>query len=63
MSKTQLHYDELADWVDPKTAWTYLRISRSLMYELIRRGELPARRFGRTIRIPKSALRPEEVAR
>ncbi len=33
-----------------------LRISRNLAYELVARGELPAVRFGRVIRVPRSAL-------
>jgi excisionase family DNA binding protein len=33
-----------------------LGISRSLAYELVRRGELPALRFGRRIVVPVRAL-------
>lgn len=39
----------------PETA-RLLRISRNLAYELVARGELPAVRFGRVIRIPRSVL-------
>lgn len=39
----------------PETA-RLLRISRNLAYELVARGELPAIRFGRVIRIPRHAL-------
>ncbi len=51
----------------PETA-RLLRISRNLAYELVARGELPAVRLGRVIRIPrrelddwleKSAAKPE----
>ncbi len=33
-----------------------LRISRGLCYELIQRGELPALRLGRVIRVPRLGL-------
>lgn len=33
-----------------------LRISRNLAYELIARGELPAVRLGRVIRVPRHSL-------
>lgn len=34
-----------------------LRLRRDTVYGLIKRGELPAVRFGRTVRIPESAFR------
>ena len=39
----------------PETA-KLLRISRNLAYELVARGELPAIRLGRVIRIPRDEL-------
>ena len=33
-----------------------LRIGRNLAYGLVARGEIPAVRFGRTIRVPRTAL-------
>ena len=39
----------------PETA-KLLRISRNLAYELVARGELPAVRLGRVIRVPRGAL-------
>ena len=39
----------------PETA-KLLRISRNLAYELVARGELPAVRLGRVIRIPRDEL-------
>ncbi|MBW3591044.1 MAG: helix-turn-helix domain-containing protein [Actinobacteria bacterium] len=33
-----------------------LRIGRSAAYEAVRRGQIPALRFGRRLRIPRSAL-------
>ena len=37
-------------------AASMLRIGRNLAYELVARGELPALRLGRVIRIPRGAL-------
>ena len=39
----------------PETA-RLLRISRNLAYDLVARGELPAVRLGRVIRIPRGEL-------
>jgi excisionase family DNA binding protein len=36
---------------------TFMRIGRSSAYELIRRGIVPAIRWGRTLRIPREAVR------
>ncbi|MDP2182036.1 MAG: helix-turn-helix domain-containing protein [Actinomycetota bacterium] len=33
-----------------------MRIGVNLTYEMVRTGELPSRRFGRVIRIPRTAL-------
>lgn len=33
-----------------------LRISRNLVYELVRRGDIPSLRLGRVIRVPRRAL-------
>lgn len=34
----------------------YLRIGRSAAYEAVRRGQLPAVRLGRKLRVPKAAI-------
>lgn len=39
-----------------REAAAYLHISRDLCYEAIRRGELPAVRIGRVIRVPRFGL-------
>ena len=39
----------------PETA-RLLRISRNLAYELVARGDLPAVRLGRAIRVPRRSL-------
>lgn len=49
--------DELPEFLSPEEFYTYLGISRSTVYDLLRREQIPHQRFGRCIRIPKSALR------
>ncbi len=39
-----------------REAAAVLRISRNLAYELVARGEIPAVRLGRVIRVPRTAL-------
>jgi excisionase family DNA binding protein len=55
-------YEQLPEFLTPEEARAYLAISRNGMYELLRRGEIPHRRFGRLIRIPKTALAPDPSA-
>ena len=43
-------------FVSPKEAAKLIRVSRSKMYELIRAGTIPSRKFGASIRIPFSSL-------
>ena len=53
-----LSFAELPDWLPPAEARAFLKLSRTSMYELIRSKAIPSRKFGRLIRIPKSALDP-----
>ena len=48
--------DALPEFLSPEEFRTYLRIGRATTYDLISRGAIPFVRFGRLIRIPKSAL-------
>lgn len=41
----------------PSEARAYLNLGRSTLYDLVRRGELPAVRFGKVLRIPREALK------
>lgn len=50
------HYEQLPDWLTPMEARIFLRVSRSKMYELLKTGEVPFRRFGRLCRVSKRAL-------
>jgi excisionase family DNA binding protein len=49
-------YEQLPEFLSPEEFGAYLVLSRNTTYELLRRGEVPHRRFGRAIRIPKTAL-------
>lgn len=48
--------DELPEMLSPEECRAYLGIGRSTMYELLRQNVIRHRRFGRSIRIPKSSL-------
>ena len=62
MSNTSTHpkakFDQLPDWLTPQEARSFLRLGKSTLYENLRSGEIPSRRFGRQFRIAKEALRP-----
>jgi excisionase family DNA binding protein len=57
-----ISFDALPDWVPAAQAAEYLNASASTVYGLCNRGVLPYRRFGRLLRVPKEALRPEVIA-
>jgi excisionase family DNA binding protein len=60
----QTRFDELPELLTPEEARAVLGISRNGVYELLRRNELPHTRYGRLIRIPRSALqRPASAVR
>ena len=48
--------DALPEFLSPEEFRAYVGISRSTMYDLLRRDAIPHVKFGRCIRIPKSAL-------
>ena len=52
-------YDDLPDMCTPEDVRQFLQVGRHTVYDLINRGDLPHIRFGKLIRIPKSALRPD----
>jgi len=47
---------ELPEFLSPEEFMAYIALSRSTVYDLLRRDEIPHVKFGRCIRIPKSAL-------
>ncbi|SLM47396.1 conserved protein of unknown function [Nitrospira japonica] len=51
-------FEELGDWLSPEEVRVFLGLGRATVYELIRSRQLPSRRFGRRIRVPKAALSP-----
>jgi len=51
-----IRYEDLPEWVEVHDVQSYLSLGRSTIYGLIKRGDLPSKRFGRCIRIPKEAL-------
>ena len=52
----QTNFDDLPEFLTVEEVRAYLRLGRSTIYELLRQGELPHVRFGRAIRVPKTAL-------
>lgn len=54
----QTRFEELPDFLSVEETRAYLGLGRSTLYDLIRRGELAHARFGRVLRIPRSALQP-----
>ena len=62
MSNTSKHlnpkFDQLPDWMTPREARSFLRLGKSTLYEKLRSGEIPSRRFGKQFRIAKESLRP-----
>lgn len=54
----RLSFDQLPDWLSVEQARQFIGLGRATVYELIRSGELPSRKFGRQIRVPKAALAP-----
>jgi excisionase family DNA binding protein len=49
---------DLPEFLSPEEFRQYLGLSRSTVYDLLRRDVIPHQRFGRCIRIPKAALHP-----
>jgi excisionase family DNA binding protein len=49
-------FDQLPEFLTPDEVREYLNVSRNTVYQLLRRNEIQHVRFGRLIRVPKSAL-------
>ena len=52
----EARFDALPELLTPEEFRTVAGLGRATTYDLIRRGQIPSVRFGRVIRIPKSAL-------
>jgi excisionase family DNA binding protein len=50
-------YEMLPDYLTPDEARSYLNLGRTTLYDLVKRGELAAVRFGKILRIPREALK------
>jgi excisionase family DNA binding protein len=48
--------DDLPELLTPEDCAAVLRVSRNSMYELLKTGAVPSLKYGRLIRIRKSAL-------
>jgi excisionase family DNA binding protein len=55
-------FDDLPELLTPEEFRAYLGLGRNTVYELLRRHEIPSVRFGRLIRIPKTALKQQDAA-
>jgi excisionase family DNA binding protein len=53
---TPPRYDDLPDLLTPDDARAFLQVSRNQIYHLLKTEAVPSLRFGKLIRIPKSAL-------
>ena len=49
-------YADLPQYLTVDELCVVLHLGRSTVYDMIQRGDLPVRRFGRVIRIAKTAL-------
>lgn len=58
----QTPYSELPEFLTVDEFRAYMRLGRNTTYDLLRSGAVTHQRFGRTIRIPKAALRPGGAA-
>jgi excisionase family DNA binding protein len=48
--------DHLPEFLSVAEAATWLGIGKTLCYELVQRGELPARKLGRLVRVQRHGL-------
>lgn len=57
MNNRQTPYSDLPEYLTPAEVQTYLNLSRTTAYDLLRRNQIQRARFGRQIRNPKTALK------
>jgi excisionase family DNA binding protein len=57
MITPQTPLEDLPQFLTVEEWRTFMRIGRSSAYDLIRQGLVPAIRWGRTVRIPREAVR------
>ncbi len=56
--KASQDFNTLPEWLTVPEVTKFLRLGRTSVYEMIRSGVIPHRRFGRSLRVPKSSLCP-----
>lgn len=54
-------FEALPEFLSPDEFRRYLDLGRSTCYDLLRRNQIPHVRYGRVIRIPKTALQARRV--
>ena len=47
--------ENLPEWLTPEEFRVYMDFGRTKVYEMIRTAEIPHKKFGRLLRIPKDA--------
>ena len=52
----QTNFEDLPELLTPMEVRAFLGLGRDAVYKLIESGELPARRFGQRLFVPKKAL-------
>lgn len=62
MQPRSVPFDDLPALLTPEEFRAYAGLGRNTVYELLRRHEIPCVRFGRLIRIPKTALKQQDPA-
>jgi excisionase family DNA binding protein len=55
-------FNLLPEYLSPDEFRAYTGLARSTVYDLLRRQQIPHRKFGRCIRIHKSVLQPSATA-
>ena len=51
-------FADLPQWLTSYEVRAFLHLSRDSFFARLKSGDLPHRRFGRLVRVPKEALRP-----
>ena len=51
-------YEDLPEFLTPEEARQFLGLGKTGIYEALKNGRLASVRFGRLIRVPRSALNP-----
>jgi excisionase family DNA binding protein len=55
---TPPRFADLPDLCTPEEARQFLQVGRNTMYELLKSGAILSLKFGKLIRVPKTALLP-----